>query len=56
MSDNSNLLDLSAQISQIVFLAYLTDLRFFTIVWPKISENSYLREYRAQISQIVFLA
>ena len=56
MSDNSNLLDLSAQISQIVSLAYLTVLRFFTIVSPKISENSYLREYRAQISQIVFLA
>ena len=56
MSDNSYLRDFSAQVSQIVFLAYLTVLRFITTVWLEISENSYLRDFSAQVSQIVFLA
>ena len=46
----------SAQVSQIVFFAYLTILRFITTVWPEMSENSLLRTFSAQVSQIVFLA
>ena len=55
-SENSYLHHFSAQVSQIVFLAYLTVLRLFTTVWPKMSENSYLRPFSAQVSQSVFLA
>ena len=44
MSENSYLRDLSAQVSQIVFLAYLTVLRLITTVWPEMSENSYFRK------------
>ena len=55
-SENSYLRYFSAQVSQIVFLAYLTVLRLFTTVWPKMSENSYLRHFSAQVSQSVFLA
>ena len=46
----------SAQVSQIVFLAYLTVLRLITTVWPEMSENSYLHRFSAQVSQIVFFA
>ena len=35
-SENSYLRHFSAQVSQIVFLAYLTVLRLFTTVWPKV--------------------
>ena len=56
MSENSHLHHLSAQVSQIVFFAYLTILRFITTVWPEMSENSLLRTFSAQVSQIVFLA
>ena len=35
MSENSYLRHFSAQVSQSVFLAYLTVLRLITIVWPK---------------------
>ena len=56
MSENSYLLQFSEQVLQIVFLAYLTVLRLFRIVWPEMSENSYLRFFSAQVSQIVFLA
>ena len=56
MSENSYHRDFSAQISQIVFLAYLTVLRLITILWPEISKNSYLRDFIQQVSQIVFLA
>ena len=56
MSDNSYLSDFSTQVSQIVFLAYLTVLRYFTTVWPEMSEHSYLRDFSTQASQIVFLA
>ena len=55
MSENSFLRQLSAQVSQSVFLAYLTVLRLITIVWPEMSENSYIRDFSAQVSQIVFL-
>ena len=55
MSENSFLRQFSAQVSQSVFLAYLTVLRLITIVWPEMSENSYLRNFSAQVSQIVFL-
>ena len=48
--------DLSTQVSQIVFLAYLTVLRLITTVWPEMSENSYLQDFSAQVSQIVFVA
>ena len=56
MSENSYLSDFSAQVSQIVFLAYLTVLRLITTVWPEMSENSYLRDFSVQVSQIVFSA
>ena len=56
MLDNSYLRDFSAQVSQIVLLAYLIVLRFITSLWPEISENFYLRDFNAQVSQIVFLA
>ena len=56
MSENSYLRDFSAQVSQLVFLAYLTVLRLVSSVWPEMSENSNLREFSAQVSQIVFLA
>ena len=56
MSENAYLVDFSAQVSQIVFLAFWTLLRLITTVWPEMSENSYLREFSAQVSQIVFLA
>ena len=54
MSQNSHLHHLSAQVSQIVFFAYLTILRIITTVWPEISENSYLRHFSPQVSDIVF--
>ena len=53
MSENSFLRQISAQVSQSVFLAYLTVLRLTTIVWPEMSENSYIRDFSAQVSQIV---
>ena len=56
MSKNSHLHHLSAQVTQIVFFAYLTILRIITTVWPEMSENSYLRTFSAQVSQIVFIA
>ena len=56
MSYNSYLRDFSAQVSQIVFLAYLTVLPLITAVWMENSENAYLRDFSAQVSQIVFLA
>ena len=56
MSENSYLHHFSAQVSQIVFFAYLTVLQLFATLWPEMSENSYLRDFRAQVSQSVFLA
>ena len=56
MSEISYFRHISAQVSQIVLLAYLTNLRLITIVWIEMSENSYLRHFSAQVSQIVFLA
>ena len=50
MSDNSYLCDFSAQISQIVFLAYLTVLRLITNVWREMSDNSYVRDFSAKVS------
>ena len=47
MSENSYLRHFSAQVSQSVFLAYLTVLRLITTVWPEMSENSYLRHFSA---------
>ena len=55
MSENSYLCFFTAQVTQIVFLRYLTVLRLITTVWPEMSENSYLRHFNAQVSQIVFL-
>ena len=40
MLENSFLRELSAQVSQIVFLAYLTVVRFIKNVWPEMSEKS----------------
>ena len=56
MSENWYLRDFSEQVSQIVFLAYLTVLRLITTLWPEMSENSYVRHFSAQVSQIVFSA
>ena len=56
MSENSSLSDFSAQVSQIVFLAYLTVLQLITTVKPDTSKNSYVRHFSAQVSQILFLA
>ena len=56
MWENSYLHHFSAQVSQIVLLAYLTVLRLITTVWPEMWENSYLHHFSAQVSQIVFLA
>ena len=56
MSENSYLRNFSAQVSKMVFLAYLIVLRLLTTVSPKKSENSYLRHFSAQVSQIVFFA
>ena len=56
MSENSYLRDFSAQVSQIVFVAYLTVLRLLTTVSPEVLENWYLRDFSEQVSQIVFLA
>ena len=39
MAENSFLRDFSAQVSQIVFLAYLTVLRLITTFRPQMSEN-----------------
>ena len=55
MSQNSYLREFCAQVSQIVFLGYLTVLRFFTTVWARISQNSILHEFCAQVSKIVLL-
>ena len=55
MSDKSYFRDFSGQVSEIVFLAYLTVLRLITTVWPEMSENWYLREFSAEVAQIVFL-
>ena len=54
MSENSYLHHFSAQVSQIVFFAYLTVLKLITTLRPKMSENSYLRHFSAQVSQSVF--
>ena len=40
MSEISYLRDITANVSQSVFLAYLTVLRLITTLWPEISENS----------------
>ena len=56
MSENSYLHHFSAQVSQIVFFAFLTVLQLITTLWPDRSENSYLRNFSAQVSQSVFLA
>ena len=39
MSENSYLHHFSAQVSQNVFLAYLTVLQLITTLWPEMSEN-----------------
>ena len=56
MSENSYLRHFSAQVSQMVFLAYLTVLRLITTVGTEMAQNSYLHHFSAQVSQIVFLA
>ena len=56
MSQNSDLHEFCAQVSEIVFLADLTVLRHLKTVLGKMSENTYLREFCAQMSQIMFLA
>ena len=47
MSENWYFRELSAQVSQNVFLAYLTVLRLITTVWPELSENSNLHDFKA---------
>ena len=56
MSENLYICDFNAQVSQIVFLYYLTVLRLITTLKLENSENWYLRHFSAQVSQIVFLA
>ena len=56
MSENSYLHHFSAQVSHIVFFAYLTVLQLITTLWPEMSENSYLHHFIPQVSQIVFFA
>ena len=56
MSEKSYIRELSAQVTQTVFLADMTVSRLITTVWAKISENSNLRDFGAQVPQIVFLA
>ena len=45
MSENSYVRHFSAQVSQIVFLSYLTALKLKTTGWPEMSENSYFRYF-----------
>ena len=54
MSENSYLRDFSAQVSPIVFLAYLTALSVIKTVRVEMSENSDLRDFSAKVSQLVF--
>ena len=56
MSENSYFRNISAQVSQNVFVDYLLVLPFITTVLVGISKNSYLCGFKAQVSQIVFLA
>ena len=56
MSENSSFCDLSAQVSQNVFLAYLNVLQLITTVWRELSEDSCFCEFNAQVSQIVLFA
>ena len=56
MSESTYLSDFNAQVSKIVFLAYLTVSRLITTVWRELLENSFFFEFSAQVSQIVFLA
>ena len=53
MLENSYFFQISNQVLQIVFLAYLTVLQLFRIVWLEMSENLYFRHFSAQVSQIV---
>ena len=50
MSENSYLNHFSAQVSQIVFFAYLTVLQLITTLWPEMSENSLLHQFSAEVS------
>ena len=47
MSEHSYFHDFSAQVSQIVFFAYLTVLQLITTLRPEILENSYLHNFSA---------
>ena len=55
MSQNWNLCQFSAQVSQNVLLADLTVLQLITTVWAKMSQNSCLGEFCVQASEFVFL-
>ena len=52
MSENSYLHHFSAQVSQIVFLAYLTVLRLITTVWPVLLNLTILRHLKCQKTHI----
>ena len=54
MSQNSSLRESCAQVSQIVFEAYLTVLMLIATVRKKLSQNSYITEFVEKISKIVF--
>ena len=54
MSENAYLREFSAQVSQIVFLAYLTVLRFITSLWAEMSEDSYLCDFSAKYHKWCF--
>ena len=49
MSENSYLRHFSAQVSQMVFLTYLTVLRLITTVGIEMTQNSYLHHFSAQV-------
>ena len=51
MSQNSYLREFCALMSQIVFLADLTVLRFITTVLAETSKNSYILEFCTQVSK-----
>ena len=49
MSENSYLRHFSAQVSQMVILAYLTVLQLTTTIWVEMAENKSLLHISAQV-------
>ena len=53
MSQNWNLREFCAQVSQILLLEDFTVFRPNTTVWENMSRNPYLRDFSSQVSQIL---